>query len=153
MNLDREIGRALDALADCDDVTRVARIIDVAELFEQTDDHSAASDRIVAQIYRLIADADLAATGQLFRRFIRDSALEPVIGHVLDVMAAEPDLTRRAALVAEIPPLLDDDTAAESIACMPYGGLVGGRDDMYWPASFPKLVRNAVRRWRETRAA
>jgi hypothetical protein len=154
-DLDREIGRAIDALAECGDHNRVALLLDVAELFEESarlgGDFST-TDQTVATVYRMVADADLVATGQLTRRHTTGTVLESTLGPVADRMSHTPVLRDRAMLVADLADLIDDETAAESVAHMPYGGLVGGRDVMFMPSSFPKLVRNAFRRWRETRA-
>lgn len=155
-DFDRQIGRALDALADCDDSDRVTRILQVARLLEESANAGPDGDsaRRTAVVFRLIADTDLVACGRLSRRSATGTQVEQVLGAVLDRMAAEPDLSRRARMLQDIARLLTevDDMAAESIACMPYGGLVGGRDDMYWPSSLPKLIRNVFRRWRESRA-
>jgi hypothetical protein len=161
MSLDREIGRALDRLADSTDVDRVACLLDVAELLERLGDEPGnpdpLGDRVPALVYRMIADADLVATGRLTRRHATDHPFNTVAGDVFDDMAAEPDLRCRATHVRRLVRLVDEayrnDIATESVALLPYGGLVGGDDEMYWPNSFPKLVRNAVRRWRETRDA
>lgn len=161
MDLDREIGYALDALADAEDHNRVACLLDVAERFEEAGETvgnpDPLADRVPALVYRMVADADLVATGQLSRRHAVDYPFNSVAGDVFDRMAAEPDLRQRAAMVAELARLVDvayrNDSATESVAMMPYGGLVGGRDELYMPRSFPKLVRNVYRRWRETRAA
>lgn len=154
MDLDKRIGRALDALADSTDLNRVAWLLEVADLFRQVPDVNpcADADRLVADVYTLVADADLVATGQLSHRHATHTGLEPLLGPVIDRMARIPDLRQRAALVAELAALIDDEVAAESVAHMPYGGLVGGRDVMFMPSSPVKLARNVWRRWRESRA-
>lgn len=161
MDLDRQIGRAIDALADSTDVNRVARLLDVAELFDQAAEAPGnpdpLADSVPALVYRMVADVDLVATGSLTRRHTIGSGFDTAAGDVFDRMAAEPDLRRRDAMVAELVHWVDEvyrnDSATETIAQMPYGGLVGGRDEMSMPASLPKLVRNVYRRWRERRAA
>lgn len=157
MTPERELCRARDLLAECDDANRVARLLDLADAYERYSYDGSdfpEADLLVGQIIRLIADADLTATGQLSRRRMTGHPLEPVLGPILDRMAAEPDLTARAFLVREIREAVDDDEAAESIAHLPYGtGMVGGDVDLYLPNSFPKMVRTVWRAWRDSRAA
>ena len=162
MSLDRQIGRALDALADSTDANRVPCLIDVADLLERLAEKPGNADplgdAVPALVYRMVADADLVATGQLSRRHTTDHPFNTVAGEVFDDMAAEPDLRLRAGHVKQLVRWVDvayrNDNAAEPIALMPYGGLVGGEDEVYWPAS--RTLRGFVgalgAAWRARRA-
>jgi hypothetical protein len=157
MDLEREICRARDLLAEADDSNRVNRLLDLADAYERYADTGcefAESDRMTGLVVRLIADADLAATGQLSERHVTGTDLEPTLGAILDRIAGEPELICRATLVRDLWERIEDDEAAESIAHLPYGvRQVGGDFEMYLPNSFPKLVRTVFRAWRERRAA
>lgn len=153
----KAICRTRDELADADLAAVGAALLrhaDALEAFADNESDRPDSDRLAALVVHLIADVHFAATGQLSRRLMADTELEPTLGPVLDRMAAEPGLRERAALVAELWDRLVemDEVAAEEIAGLPYGGLVGGRDEMFWPSSLPKLMRNLVREHRRNRA-
>lgn len=149
--VDRE---AWDALAVADDATRVARLLDCALALEQSaarGDGLPNSARRAGLLIRLIADADLVANGLLRRRFVADSDLEPVVGPVLDRMAATRDISGRARLLEQLCALIEDEDTAETIACLPYApGMVGWRVETYlarsplrWPAAYRRARRAA----------
>ena len=158
MDLDREIGRAWDALADADDATRVARILDVAGLFEQSADAGAnlpESDRMIGKLLHLIADADLVATGQLSRRWVACD-IHPLVEDAINRMAGERDLNRRAELLEDLWRAIPDDQAAEAIGCMPYApGMVGWRREERMPtsATWKGFIGAVGVAWRQRRAS
>ncbi len=136
IDYDKAIGDAFDALAEADDTTRGDLLARVAGLFHQSTMVSPQpdSDRLTGLLLELLADVDWAATGHTDRRHATATRLEPVVGAVLDRMAAEPDVKQRAQLLKELWDLVDDDTAAETIAELPYAaGMVGWRAARYLP--------------------
>lgn len=155
-NPQRAISRARDALAEADEFDLGGRLLDLAEAMEWYADSGedpthADADRTAALVVRLIADADFVATGKLTKRFMTDTRMQPVLGSILDRMAGTPNLVARAGLVRELWEAMDDEDAAESIACLPYGPLVGGEPERYLPSTLAGLARMGWRVWRSNR--
>lgn len=158
MSPERSLCRAWDRLAEASDTNRGARLMiaamELESLVELGHSDCPASDALAAQVLHLLVDVDRAA-GWDHRR-LTGTALEPSLGGVLDRMAAEPDIHRRAALLEELCALIPDDDAAEVIACLPYApGMVGWRHEEYMPREvslrgFAKALGVA---WRSRRAA
>ncbi|MGK5682448.1 hypothetical protein [Actinoplanes sp. URMC 104] len=142
MNLNdhyRALGYGWDQLAAADDGNRVALLFDQADRFADlaasrlADPHA---DEQIAVLLRVIADADLAATGRLSRRHYTDSVFEAEVGGFFDRFAAEPDLTARACMLEELCGLLRDASVAETIAYLPYApGMVGWRHEEHLPSA------------------
>lgn len=160
-SLDREIGKAWDVLAEADDNTRPARLIDLADLFHEAtcDGDNPDADAAVADVLDMLADVELLVSGSLSRRHCTDRPLEAAIGPVLDRMATVPNVAGRAQFLEEIADALaeafGDDTAAETIACMPYApGMVGWRIEERYPTS--RTLRAGIKAagvaWRARRA-
>lgn len=154
----RAIGRAWDALAEANDATRGARLLDVAESLEDLADsgeNRPHSDKLTAGVIRHIADADMAATGHLTRRIMTGTGINYLLGDVLDDMAALSSVEDRAALLETVCARISDAEAAEAIACMPYApGMVGWRREERFPPSrtFSAGLKALGVAWRARRA-
>ena len=119
----RDLGAAWDALAAADDHTRAARLIDVAELFEElaeSGESEPVSDLLTAQLLHALADVELVATGKLSRRHATSYPFERSLGPILDRMAFTVEVKGRAVMLADLALEIPDDGVAEVLACLPY---------------------------------
>lgn len=144
--INRRLRQAFDALAAADADTRFGALVEVAEALEESADRiggsAGSSDRTAATVVRLIADAGLAAEAGGSGRCLTSTRLEGELGAVLDRMAAERDITCRAAMLYDLCQAIPDADAAETIACLPYApGMVGWRVEKYQPRSLRGLFQ------------
>ena len=147
----RRIGLAWDAFAEADDTTRVTRLLAVADLLEHAADlggPEAVDDRAVADLLRQLADATQVATGHQPRQLITASGSREAI---LERIAAEPDVYRRALLLKDLTTAVPAQVA-ETVAMLPYApGMVGWRVETYLPTSTTPMCARSV--WRQQRTA
>lgn len=117
----RQIGRALRQFPPAEAAARGQALYFLADLFddaaETVGNETGSTDAVTAQILRLLADAEWVATGQLSSRKLTDTRWEPLLGGLLDRMAATADVHARVLVVDEIADLVPDDTS-ETLASL-----------------------------------
>lgn len=172
--LHQALGRVWDRLAETTDPHRRAPLfIDAADLqhdlaylygryaTEATpyqDGHTIAAAHVsTGQLFDALADVEFIVGGLLTRRHATATSFEAAAGAILDRMAATPDVTARALLLAELHAAVEPvigEWAAEDLQGLPYApGMTGWEHDEPRPrtVSLRAIVRAWWRRIRGTR--
>ncbi|BAL87242.1 hypothetical protein AMIS_20220 [Actinoplanes missouriensis 431] len=124
MDLDRQITDAREHLPHLEDAARASHLLHLADLYDESaaepGSECARLDTDVAEIVRLIADAEFVATGHLSRRHCTATRWEPLLGPVLDRMAATPDVYARQDLLTELATLVPDAEVRNILDRLPF---------------------------------
>ncbi len=128
LDFDRVIAERWVALAEADDSDRAERLMALGDTYHQSTSGSndPESRRLAGRLLTLLADVEWAALGRLGFRHATGTALEPLYGHILDRMAAEPDVRVRAGMLRELHEVTTDALARKVLSDLPYAPHVVG---------------------------